>query len=290
MAAIPATGRPPRVAGAAAGTAVPAAIPAVTTSTIRTPAAVAGSAGAVVIDLRGRSDTRQLDYPAGDVLIVSGLPGSGKSTLMRRLLPVVDAPEQSGTEQAERTERPGKAGPAACAGGAVPFLDSQEVRERWAAALPAALPYALYRPIVRVAHYLGVLRALRAGGSVVVHDCGTLPLVRRWIVRTARAQGRAAHLLLLDVPPLVALAGQRVRGRTVTHYAFRRHLRAARRLVGAAEAGAGRLASVGVASVLLLDRPAADQLTGLRFGEESAGPARPAGPENRTSPNGRPLA
>lgn len=137
-----------------------------------------------LLDLRrGRRPVRTLRYPPGDVLVVSGLPGGGKSTLMRR------------------------------AKGGARLIDSQDVRERWQARLPRLLPYALYRPLVRIAHYAGLWRALRSGDSVVVHDCGTLRWVRAWVARQARRRGRGMHLVLLDVPVRTALDGQRERGR-----------------------------------------------------------------------------
>ena len=101
----------------------------------------------------------------------------------------------------------------------------------------ARLPYAVYRPLVRIAHYAGLRRALRSGESVVVHDCGTQTWVRRWLAREARRRDRRLHLVLLDVTPETARAGQRERGRRVSGYAFARHRRAVRRLVAGAETG-----------------------------------------------------
>lgn len=126
----------------------------------------------VVRDLRGRGPLGPfgLDFAPGDVVVVSGLPGSGKSTLIRR----------TARQHA---------------------IDSQDTRDRWETVLPALLPYALYRPLVRAAHYAGLLRTLRAGGPVVVHDCGTQTWVRRWLAREARRRGSALHLVLLDVTP-----------------------------------------------------------------------------------------
>lgn len=187
------------------------------------------------LDLRGTQSRRTLHFSTGDRVVVSGLPGSGKSTLIRRTVAVEDA---------------------------VRLIDSQDVRERWAAALPPWLPYAVYRPFVRLAHYAGLRRALASGASVVVHDCGSQAWVRNWIARDARRRGRALHLVLLDVPPSTALRSQAERGRTVSRYAFARHRRAVGRLVEDTEAG--RLPR-GCVSAVLLDRGAAGALPGMAF-------------------------
>ncbi|MGW3624849.1 AAA family ATPase [Streptomyces sp. NPDC000880] len=189
----------------------------------------------VLHDLRDRSgrSPRSLVFADGDVVVVSGLPGSGKSTLIRR---------------------------AARARG----IDSQDARDRWDARMPKLLPYAVYRPLVRIAHYAGLRRALRSGGSVVVHDCGTQAWVRRWLARETRRRGRGLHLVLLDVTPAVAREGQRERGRGVSGYAFARHRRAVGRLVGDAEAGR---VPAGCASAVLLDRDSAGALDLVGFEE-----------------------
>ncbi|MQY12122.1 hypothetical protein SRB5_22520 [Streptomyces sp. RB5] len=172
-----------------------------------------------------------LNYPAGDVVVISGLPGSGKSTLIRRAVP-----------------------------DGVGRIDSQTVRDRWDAGVAGRLlPYAAYRPLVRVAHYLGLLRALRTGRSLVVHDCGVLPWVRGWIAWSVRRGGRGMHLVVLDVPPGTALDGQAARGRTVSRYAFARHRRAVGRLLAAAADGRTRF------PVTVLDRGAADRVRAVRF-------------------------
>ncbi|MEW1545440.1 ATP-binding protein [Streptomyces tsukubensis] len=250
---------------------------------------VGAHAPPVLRDLRGRAGRgpRALTFAAGDLVVVSGLPGSGKSTLIKRAVAAAgarpaagpgpgpgpgpgsgsrsgsgsgsrggpDAPEGSDTAAAPGPDIATESGPA-CG------IDSQDTRDRWDAAVPRLLPYALYRPFVRLAHYAGLRRALRSGRSVVVHDCGTQAWVRRWLAREARRRGTGLHLMLLDVPPEVARQGQRERGRGVSGYAFARHRRAAGRLIADAEAGR---APAGCASVILLDRPAATALDRIGF-------------------------
>ncbi|UQX05157.1 AAA family ATPase [Streptomyces sp. RerS4] len=186
-----------------------------------------------VRDLRGTTarGPHRLRFPAGDIVVVSGLPGGGKSTLIKR---------------------------AAEGGG----IDSQDTRERWERRMPAALPYAAYRPAVRLAHYWGLWRRLRSGASVVVHDCGTQSWVRALLAGAARRRGRALHLLLLDTTAEEALSGQLARGRRVSAYAFARHRGAVRRLLREAESG--RLPA-GCASAVLLDRRSAAAVAAITF-------------------------
>ncbi|RKN41222.1 AAA family ATPase [Streptomyces hoynatensis] len=199
-----------------------------------------------VVDLRGRAQDRPLAlrFPPGHRLVVSGLPGGGKSTLMRR----------------------------AAAGRGALLVDAQDVCESWARRLPVRLPYPLLRPAVRLAHYARLWRALRRGegvAGVVVHDCGRNAWVRRWLAADGRRRGRAYHLLLLDVPPALALAGQAVRRRSVSAAAFRRHRRALSRLV--TDLTAGRLPP-GCASAVLLDQAAAAAVRELAFAAPAPGP------------------
>lgn len=189
---------------------------------------------AVVRDLRERAghSPHGLYFGAADVVVVTGLPGSGKSTLMRRAV-------------------------------AGPRIDSQDTRDRWDDRTAGWLPYAVYRPLVRLAHYAGLRRTLRSGAGVVVHDCGTQAWVRRWLAREARRRGGALHLLLLDVTPGTALEGQRERGRGVSRYAFARHRGAVARLLRSVERGG---LPEGCGSAVLLDRDAADVLRRIDFG------------------------
>ncbi|MDT9701417.1 AAA family ATPase [Streptomyces sp. P17] len=187
----------------------------------------------VVRDLRERDghSPHALLFGPRDLVVITGLPGSGKSTLMRRAVKG-------------------------------PRIDSQDTRDRWDARMPGFLPYAVYRPLVRLAHYAGLWRALRSGKGVVVHDCGTQAWVRGWLAREARRRGGTLHLLLLDVTPDEALKGQRARGRGVSRYAFLRHRSAAGRLLRAVEKGE---LPQGCGSAVLIDRPAAGVLRRIGF-------------------------
>ncbi|MEV7074482.1 AAA family ATPase [Streptomyces sp. NPDC091972] len=197
------------------------------------PAVEALGARPVVRDLRDRAgrSPHALLFGPGDLVVITGLPGSGKSTLMKRAVKGIR-------------------------------IDSQDTRDRWDAKLSRFLPYAVYRPLVRLAHYAGLRRALRSGEGVVVHDCGTQAWVRRWLAREARRRGGTLHLLLLDVTADTALEGQRERGRGVSRYAFRRHRGAAARLIRSVERGD---LPQGCGSAVLIDRDAADVLRRIGF-------------------------
>ncbi|TRV78498.1 ATP-binding protein [Streptomyces sp. 130] len=197
------------------------------------PRQAVGTHPPVVRDLRGRAGPPALRFAAGDIVVVSGLPGSGKSTLISRTAPAY-------------------------------AVDSQDTRDRWARRLPRLLPYVLYRPLVRLAHYRGLRRVLRSGAPVVVHDCGTQSWVRARLARHARRRGTRLHLVLLDVSARTAREGQRERGRGVSAYAFARHRRAVGRLLRDTEAG---LLPRGCASAVLLDREAAGAITRITFAE-----------------------
>jgi hypothetical protein len=214
-----------------------------TTSGIALPGQPTGLAGeacgpyprAVVRDLRQRSgrSPHGLSFGGRDLVVVTGLPGSGKSTLMRRAV-------------------------------RGPRIDSQDTRDRWDARLSRLLPYAVYRPLVRIAHYAGLRRALRSGAGIVVHDCGTQAWVRGWLGREARRRGGTLHLLLLDVTAQEARQGQHERGRGVSRYAFARHRAAAAGLLRAVETGC---LPGGCGSAVLLDRAAANVLKRIDFTE-----------------------
>ncbi|GAU69294.1 hypothetical protein SSP35_11_01130 [Streptomyces sp. NBRC 110611] len=220
-----------------------------------------------LMDMRGRGGTPAvLAYPTGAVVVVSGLPGSGKSTLLRRLA------------------------------GAAPVIDPRALHVAYEAVMPALLPYALYRPWVRLAHFRRLRAAVRGGGPLLVHDCGGRPWMRRWLARCAGRQGRELHLVVLDVGAAEALAGQEARGRWAPRRAFARHRRGLDRLLRALSApGAADAPDPApdpapdvvpeAASVVLLDRGSRERVAAVEFGPEPARSRPPlAGPGRERRP------
>jgi hypothetical protein len=195
-----------------------------------------------VLDLRCGPGVVELEYAVGAVVVVTGLPGAGKSTLMAR------------------------AARAALA-------DSQTVRERWAARLPGWLPYGVYRPLVRVEHYARLSGALRRAEPLVVHDSGSQAWVRRWLARAGRSRGRPLHLIALVVTEQEATSGQQARGRRVTRHALGRHVRASRSLER--ELAVSGAPPPGYASAVLLDRTCATRLHAIGFAASPSGRALP---------------
>ncbi len=193
-----------------------------------------------LLDLRGRERAPALlVYPADAVLVVSGLPGSGKSTLIRRW------------------------------SGAASVVDPRDAHEDCAAVMPTWLPYAVYRPWARLVYARRLWNAVRAGGPLLVHDCGSRSWLRRLLAREAGRRGRELHLVLLDMAAADALAGQEARGRWARPRVFDRHRRGLRRLSDALTApGAGEPGGSPVpeaASVVLLDRTTREHVTAVAF-------------------------
>lgn len=125
------------------------------------------------------------------VVVVAGLPGAGKTTLVLREANV---------------------------------LDSDRVRETWRP-LMAGLPYRLWRPAAHAWHWISIWRALGRPGGVIVVRPFTHRGLRCAVLRRARRFGRPVHLVVVDATPEEARAGQRTRGRTLGPRAMRRHVR-----------------------------------------------------------------
>ncbi|MEV0200763.1 AAA family ATPase [Nonomuraea sp. NPDC050691] len=199
-------------------------------------------------------ETGTLRYPAGSLVILTGLPGAGKSTLLRRLYGL------DGSETA----------PVAAAG--VTVIDSMQSRLRWAGALGRA-PKPARTAVVFATHLWRIRRAL-AAGPVIAHNRGCGPVVLRLFARMARRRGVDFHLLLLDASPEAALAGQRARARVVGARTFSYHRRHWEALLARARAGTAAPA----AGAVVIDRPAAGLLRGILFEGPPASPASHARP------------
>ncbi|MFD9689025.1 AAA family ATPase [Kitasatospora sp. NPDC059088] len=197
-----------------------------------------------VLDLRGAAGERfVVEYPAGAVVVVSGLPGAGKSTLLRRW----------------------------SAGGGAATVDPRTVHEACEAVMPARLPYAVYRPWARLEHVRLLRSSVRRGGPLLVHDCGSRAWMRRWLAREAGRQGRELHLVLLDVGAATALDGQRARGRHASARMFARHHQGLARLSAAFTRhtrSGGPPPIPEAASVLLLDAVSRSRAETVAFGAD----------------------
>ncbi|GAA0914106.1 AAA family ATPase [Nonomuraea longicatena] len=185
-----------------------------------------------------------LTFPAGSLVVLTGLPGAGKSTLLHRLYPL------TGRESAP------------VAFGPVRVIDSGQGRNRWKRLLAGA-PKPLRTFAAHATHLTSIARTLAAGHSVVAHNRGAWPHVLHTFAWMARRSGVQFHLVMLDVDPVTALAGQRDRGRVVARATFGRHCRRWRALVARARTGSLPPAH----SVTVLDRRAADALRAIRFVE-----------------------
>jgi predicted kinase len=126
-----------------------------------------------------------------DVVVVAGLPGAGKTTLVA-------------------------AEPRA--------VDSDAVREAWAPRL-APLPYRIWRPLVHAGHWVAIWRALGRSDGVVVVRPFTSTRARRSVLRRALRHHAAVHLVVVEATPAQAREGQRARGRMISARAMRRHER-----------------------------------------------------------------
>ena len=180
----------------------------------------------------------RLTLPPRSLVVVGGLPGAGKTTLLRRLAPIA---------------------------GAV-VLDSESATRRW---MRLPLPYRALRPLAHAEHHLRIaLAVLLTPGGVVVHDTSTRAASRRWLLGLATLARRPAQLVLLDVDPDTAQAGQHARRRTLPSSSFARHAQRWRAL--RAHAATGHLPGEGWDRVLLLHRAQADALESIAIRRPTA--------------------
>ncbi|WP_283137361.1 AAA family ATPase [Rhizohabitans arisaemae] len=189
-----------------------------------------------------QASVEDLHYPAGSLVLIAGLPGAGKSTLMERLYRI------KGDE----------ALPISADGALV--IDSRQARNWWARYL-GPIPPRARTPIVHTTHVWRIIRAIRSRRAVVAHTRGTWPHLLHGFAWLARRAGAEVHMILLDVDPETALAGQRARGRVVTSITFARHCRRWQAVLDRARSGSLPPAT----GVTVLDRAAADKLQAIHF-------------------------
>ncbi|MFI6519511.1 AAA family ATPase [Spirillospora sp. NPDC050679] len=207
---------------------------------------------AAIRELNESATHTTLNYPAGALVLVAGLPGAGKSTLLDRLYGL------RGDESAP------------VAAGSALVIDSRQARTWWARVLRPVPPRARV-PLVQVTHVWRIARAVRRGRSVVAHTRGTWPHILRGFAWLVRRRGGEVHLILIDVDPRTARAGQYARGRVVTTATMARHIRLWRPLLEQAK-GTGEVPPAD--GVTVLDRAAADRLKAIRFDPPSSGESR----------------
>lgn len=172
--------------------------------------------------------------PGRTLVLVAGVPGAGKSTLIASLPP---DPR-------------------------IVVLDSDVQRAALRRALPRAR-YRSYRGLVHLWHRLAVVVAAVSGvPTVVVHLPATGRGTRRAVTGLAALTRRTAHLVWLHVDAGEARRGQHDRGRLVPDASFARHAAAAAHPPGAD----------GWASVTLADRALARG--GLHLDHEPAAARR----------------
>jgi predicted kinase len=133
----------------------------------------------------------ELAFSSDAVVVVAGVPGAGKTTLIRR---AVDRDVAR-------------------------VVDTDDLRD------------AGRRRLLNVGHYVRIVTAIASGRPVVIHSRGTHPASRRAIAALAALRGRPAHLLMLNAERGEAEAGQRARGRTVEPAEMDRQLARWRKLV-----------------------------------------------------------
>lgn len=136
-----------------------------------------------------------------DLIVVAGLPGAGKSTLLRTM----DIRSHA------------------------VVLDSDQVRDRLTALLPAWVRYRWYRPVVHLIHRARIaLYAATSAKPVIAHEPATRASTRTLLATIGMLASRNRHLLWISATAEEARQGQQQRGRVINPRSFARHVRRAR--------------------------------------------------------------
>ncbi|MFI6322520.1 AAA family ATPase [Nonomuraea sp. NPDC050556] len=183
-----------------------------------------------------------MDFPPGSLVLITGLPGAGKTTLLDRLYGLRG-------DESEPVEAEG-----------VLVIDSRQARVSLAGLLPR-LPRKGRTLAVHLTHVSRIARAVMAGRSVVAHSRASWPHLLYGFAWLARASGGRLYLIMLDVEPETAAAGQIARGRVVADATFARHVRRWQELIAQARGGSLPPAY----GVVVLDRRQADALEKIDF-------------------------
>lgn len=162
------------------------------------------------------------------LVVVGGVPGAGKSTVMAAVASELDAR----------------------------VLDPEQIHRWLAKRLPVDTPYRWYRLWVHLGHAVRVLVALTARRDVLllVHAPANRRLRRRLGLSLARRHGWRTVLVVIDVSRQSALAGQMDRHRVLGEASFQRHWRRSEALREAIIEGSVSLDDSGWDQVVMVDR------------------------------------
>ena len=172
----------------------------------------------------------RLSLPEQAMLVIAGVPGAGKTTLIRQAV--------------DRSH--------------VRVIDTDD-RRAHAAATGERPPRLLY-----LDHYRRIAAALSQPGPVVVHTRGTHRVLRLLLLALARHAHRPAHLLLLHADRHEAERGQQARGRVIDEGQMQRQVERWEGVLDRASEH-GRLPGERWSSVCVLTRTEAAALQEIRF-------------------------
>lgn len=167
--------------------------------------------------------------PHNAVLVVAGISGAGKTTLIRR---VIDREQ-------------------------VTIVDNEDRRDK---ARRHGYETSMWLPLT---HYRRIAAALSSTGPVVIHTRGTYRALRYLIAFMVRISGRPVYLLLLDCSLEAAQVGQCARGRTVRPRKMQLQMRSWGQLV--ARARRGKLKREGWYHYWVMTREESSSIKSIRF-------------------------
>lgn len=205
------------------------------------------------------------------VVLVAGVPGAGKSSLLRRLAAETTgpaggahagipgtAPDDGAPGAAPDDGEPGTAPHAGEAAPAPRIVDSDQVRALLPRPFTGGPGYLLTRGPVYLLHWIRIALAMAAPADVpvFVHDPATRSWTRHLVALLARLNGRPVHLLWVVAEPEQARAGQRQRGRRLPTATQLRHEQRQQRIRAGLAAGTVRFPGFASARFVTRDEAA----------------------------------